>query len=92
MATVRKNNARLGFRLNRRLKDLIEQAACIRGQSVSEFATSTLVESARRIVQKHTTTVLSNRDRDIFLALLDADASPNEALRRAAKEFKKRNG
>lgn len=32
--------------------------------------------------------VLSNRDRDIFLALLDADDEPNEALKAAAAEFK----
>ncbi len=32
---------------------------------------------------------MSNRDRDIFLALLDADDEPNEALKVAAAEFKK---
>ncbi len=92
MATVQKNDTRLDFRLNRQLKELIEQAACILGQSVSDFATSTLVERARRVVQEHTTTVLSNRDRDIFLAMLDADAQPNAALSRAAEKFKKRHG
>ena len=32
---------------------------------------------------------LSNRDRNAFLALLDADHEPNEALKAAAAEYKK---
>lgn len=32
---------------------------------------------------------LSNRDRDAFLALLDSDEEPNEALEKAAKEYKR---
>ncbi len=35
------------------------------------------------------TPTLSNRDRDIFLALLDADHEPNEALKAAAAEYRK---
>ena len=31
---------------------------------------------------------LSNRDRDLFLSLLDSDAQPNEALRLAAEKYK----
>ena len=34
-------------------------------------------------------TPLSDADRDIFLALLDSDDEPNEALRAAAAEFKR---
>jgi hypothetical protein len=33
---------------------------------------------------------LSDRDRDLFLALLENPPPPNEALRKAAKEYKKR--
>jgi len=38
-------------------------------------------------------TALSNRDRDIFVALLDdADARPNKALTEAARRYKKHFG
>jgi uncharacterized protein (DUF1778 family) len=83
-------DARLDFRLSSQLKELIVEAACISGQSVSDFAVSTLAETARRIVQQNSVTTLSNRDRDIFLALLDADAQPNAALKQAAERFKRR--
>jgi hypothetical protein len=37
-------------------------------------------------------TPLSDRDRDLFLALLDNPPAPNEALRRAAAKHRKRHG
>lgn len=37
-------------------------------------------------------TPLSDRDRDLFLAMLDNPSSANEALRRAAARHRKRHG
>ena len=82
-------NARLDVRLPNQLKDIIQQAAELNGQSVSDFVVSTLSETARRIVQRETLTVLSDRDREVFLKLLDADAKPNAALRQAARWYRK---
>ena len=41
------------------------------------------------IVETHETRKLSNRDRDVFLALLDNPPAPNDALRSAAAAFKR---
>ncbi len=82
-------NARLDVRLPGRLKDLIQEAAEMSGQTMSDFVISTLRESARQIVHQERLTVISDRDRDIFLKMLDADAKPNQALRQAAKWYKK---
>lgn len=85
--------ARLNFRLPAELKEVIEAAAAHLGQSVSDYALSTLVHDAREVIQQHDVTVLSNRDRDMFLAVLDdADAKPNKALLRAATMYKKHIG
>jgi uncharacterized protein (DUF1778 family) len=78
---------RIDFRVNRRAKTLIEKAAALRGQSLSDFAKITLLSTARHVLRQHQQTVLSDRDRDIFLALLDADAKPNAALRKAVKAY-----
>ena len=89
MSATAKNDARLNFRLPSHLKQTIEQAAALTGQTLSDFAVSTLVRSARSVIEEHDRTVLSNRDRDRFLSLLDdADASPNEALLGAARRYK----
>ncbi len=83
--------ARLNFRLASDLKEVIEEAATAMGQSVSDYAIATLVKSSQAVLQQTQTTVLSNRDRKAFMALLDdADARPNRALREAAKRYKKR--
>ncbi len=90
MAT--KMDARLDVRLPGPLKELIQQAADLSGQTVSDFVVSTLTEKARRMVQQERLTILSDRDRDRFLKMLDADIKPNSALRRAAKWYQKQHG
>ena len=92
MATVARET-RLDFRLSSDLKEVIEQAAASLGQSVSDFAVSTLVRQARSVIEQANVTVLSQRDRIRFIDLLDqSDARPNPALTRAAKRYKKQIG
>ncbi len=91
MSTDARSDARLNFRLPNELKQFIEQAAGHLGQTVSEFAVSTLVRTAHEVIEQHDRTELSHRDRDIFLSMLeDADAEPNEALAAAAEKYKKK--
>jgi uncharacterized protein (DUF1778 family) len=88
-----RNNARLNFRLPADLKAVIEEAATTLGQSVSDFAVSTLVQSARSVLSQESVTELTNRDRDLFVALLnEAEDKPNKALADAAKRYKKHLG
>jgi len=85
--------ARLNFRLSAELKAVIEEAAAQLGQSVSDYAIATLVSNARAVLQQKNVTVLTNRDRDLFLAALeDVEAKPNQALQDAAQRYKKHLG
>jgi uncharacterized protein (DUF1778 family) len=91
MATESEHDARLNFRLSAELKETIEEAAAQLGQTVSDFAVSTLVTTARQVLQEHQVTRLSQRDRDRFMTLLDdAECRPNKALRAAAKRYRER--
>jgi len=76
--------------LSKKNKRMIEQAAAISGQSLSDFAVTSLVRAAQEKINEETATILSNRDRDIFLKMLESDARPNEALRAAAKRYRDR--
>ncbi len=88
-----KNDARLNFRLASDLKQDIEEAAQHLGQSVSDFAVSTLVQAARNVIQEQSITHLSNRDRDHFIAVLDdTKVKPNKALKAVASKYKKQMG
>ena len=85
-----KSEARINFRLSHELKQTIEEAAAEMGQSVSDFAVSTLVQTARKILQDQQVTRLSDRDRRQFVSILDGETSkPNAALVAAVNRYKK---
>lgn len=83
MATV---SARLEFRVRPDRKSLIERAAALVHEPVSEFARGAAEERADRIIREYeATTTVPAEFFDEVLAALDAPASPNAALARAAK-------
>ena len=92
MPTLQKKRpkTRLDFRLDADAKEVITQAAHVSGKSLSEFAVSSLVQSAQEVLDKHQTITLSNRDFDAFLEAIEFDEKPNEALMSAAERYKKR--
>ena len=72
---------------------VLELAAAELGQSVADFATVTLLKTADEVMEKQRVTRLSDRDRDLFLALLnEVDAKPNPALLKAAERYRKHFG
>jgi uncharacterized protein (DUF1778 family) len=88
-----KSDSRLNFRLSSEQKKTIEDAAAETGRTVSDFAVSTLVDAARRILREQEATRLSDRDRQLFVEMLDNESTrPNEALVKAAKRYKKQVG
>ena len=89
MPTAMDNQARVDFRTTQDVKALIARAAAINDMSVSEFIKLTVVEKSREVIAMNETRVLSDRDRDVFLTLLDAAAAPNPALRAAAGRYRK---
>jgi uncharacterized protein (DUF1778 family) len=92
MATTN-SDARINFRLSSELKKTIEDAAAELGQSISDFAISTLVQTARKILHDQQVTRLSERDRQLFVAMLDDESSkPSNALVKAARRYKKQVG
>ena len=93
MPTIEKQTnqaARLNFRLPSEIKERVENAALISGVTVTDFAITALANTAEDVLEKHQTRTLSNRDRDIFLAMLDSDREPNEELKKLAEEYKNR--
>ncbi len=87
MATVSQGIS-LEVRLTADQKNLIEEAAALSGQPAAEFAASSAVETARRVVDGHRPIRLSNRDRDKLLELLDNPPKPGARLMRAAQQHK----
>ncbi|MBK8467412.1 MAG: DUF1778 domain-containing protein [Chloracidobacterium sp.] len=92
MTTAVSTKSRKGnihIRISSDAREIIEKAVAASGQSLTDFATRSLLASATDVLEREYTTTLSNRDRDRLLKMLDADDKPNTGLRQAAKIHKK---
>jgi uncharacterized protein (DUF1778 family) len=82
------SEATLDVRLPSAVKQAVEQAAAQPGQSVDEFAAAVLASTAREVIDHRGVTVLTARDWERLVALLDQPAQPNAALKAAAQRYK----
>jgi len=78
-------------RLKQRAKEKIEQAANVSHQTLTDFVVTSLLRASEEALRQHQTITLTNRDRDLFLAALDANQRPNRALRKAAEKFRRQS-
>ncbi|MGA8029614.1 MAG: DUF1778 domain-containing protein [Bryobacteraceae bacterium] len=79
-------NDRFAARVSREKKSLWQRAAKIRGSSLTEFVVNSAMEAAERTIKEAEFMELTQRDRVAFVqALLNAPASPNRKLRKAAQ-------
>ncbi len=92
MSAPPNRTTRLDLRLPSEHKALIERAASIQGQTVTQFAIATLVRSSHEAIQQATLAQLTDHDRVRFLDMLSSDAEPNAALKLAATRYRERRG
>ena len=87
--TVTKNKARFDTRLSKEQKQLFERAARLGGyRNLTDFVILTVQEKAKEIIEESEQILVSEKDSEIFFnAILNPD-QPNEALTKAAKEYK----
>jgi uncharacterized protein (DUF1778 family) len=90
MPDLSASESRIEFRLSSEAKRQIERAAAAQGRTLSDFAKDTLLQKARTVLDEQGTVTLSDRDREIFLRLLDAAPAPNAALKKAMKRHARR--
>jgi uncharacterized protein (DUF1778 family) len=85
---IRKRDQRLEARVTPDQKELIERAACVQGQTVTDFVVSALQDAAKQAITEHTVWKLTRQQQQAFVdALLDPPA-PNQKLREAYKQFR----
>jgi len=86
----RARSARLGFRLDKSTKAMVERAAYLERRSVTDFCLTALGDAARKSLARHQTLVLSERDRTVFFdALIHPPKAPSR-LRRAVRAERER--
>ena len=79
--------SRIDLILSEEEKNTLEKAATLSGLSVSYYVLSHSLAAANKDLATHENLVLSDRDRDIFLSLLENPPEPCEALKAAMQEY-----
>ena len=81
--------ARLNCRVDARIKQRAEEAASLLGQSITDFTEMAIAEKANAVLAEHGRIVLSQRDFDLFVEVLEQPPSPTEKLRDSAREYRR---
>ncbi len=71
-------DARLEARVTTEQKQLMERAASLRGQNLTEFMIATLAEASVQIIKDGEFIELTNRDRQVFADALLNPVPPSE--------------
>ncbi|VAX03395.1 hypothetical protein MNBD_GAMMA19-2014 [hydrothermal vent metagenome] len=81
-------NERIDLRVPSALKAMVAEASEASGLSISAFIAAAARDQAERVLRSRQVLMLSNRDRDQFLAALDRPARPvPSAVQRAKKRY-----
>jgi uncharacterized protein (DUF1778 family) len=84
-----RKNARLEARVTTEQKQLMQQAAELRGQNLTEFMVTVLAETATQIIKEHEFIQLTQRDRTSFVEALLNPPTPSEQAYTDAQWYKK---
>lgn len=79
-----RRSERLEVRVPPSLHSRVSHAAALRGQTVAAFVTAAVQDAAQRAIEDAEVTRLNRDDFERLARALDADDTPNEALRAAA--------
>jgi len=93
MATARRSPAaprraeRLEVRCTAELKELLQRAAALHGQTVSDFLVASARQAAEQAVREHDVITLSARDSRALVEALLNPPEPSPRLRQAVERY-----
>lgn len=73
-------------------KELLERAAAIKGVSLSAYTLSHLLLAARQDIDSYEKLVLSNRDRDLFMSVMENPPELKSKLKSAIEKYRAKYG
>ena len=78
---------RIDLRLNEDDKSMIEEAAAMTNQSISQFMVSTATERAAEVINQHRRLILNEESWNLVMDAISNPSAPNDRLKRAAKRL-----
>jgi uncharacterized protein (DUF1778 family) len=82
------SDERMHFRVKKRVKQTIRQAAALTGMDDSSFVISAAYDAAIKAIETHQKTVLQEIDFEPFFTALDNPPAPTDALKKAFERRK----
>lgn len=79
---------RIDLRLTEDDKNMIEEAAAMTNQSISQFMVSTASERAAEVIDQHRRLVLSEASWNTVMDAISNPPAPNDRLKQAAKRLR----
>ena len=74
-------NARIEFRLDKKLKEKIEKASALSGaKNITEYLTNLVDENATKVIAEHESITVENDIFDRFVNACEKASEPNKAL------------
>ncbi len=90
MATIApRKQERLEVRVSAEVKEMIEYAANLRGETLTAFAIRALSREAEEAITTHQVIRLTMEQSRAFIAALEGDHEPNEHLKKAIADYAK---
>lgn len=82
---------RIDLRTTSKIKNILANAAELKGTSISAFMIEASYEKARMVIKENEVITLPDTERNRFLALLERPAKPNAQLKQAMKKYLSRD-
>lgn len=79
---------RIDLRLNEDDKHMIEEAAAMTNQSISQFMVSTASERAAEVIDHHRRLLLNEESWNLVMDAITNPPAPNDRLKRAANRLR----
>jgi uncharacterized protein (DUF1778 family) len=85
-------DSRIDLRVTQEQKELLEKAASVRGISLSAYTLFYLLPIAKQEIEASERLVLSDRDRDLFMSMMENPPELKGNLKTAIKKYRAKYG
>jgi uncharacterized protein (DUF1778 family) len=84
--------SRIDLRVTQEQKELLERAASLKGISLSAYTLLHILPVAQKEIDTHERLVLSDRDRDLFMSVMENPPELKGKLKSAIAQYKEKYG
>jgi uncharacterized protein (DUF1778 family) len=92
MSELSAKDSRIDLRVTQEQKELLEKAATLRGISLSSYTLFHLLNAAKQDIEAHEKLILSDRDRDLFMSVMENPPELQGKLKTAIKKYREKYG